>query len=547
MQRHREVARLVAVAFRIDAGYGETMTWISRTHWPAVVAFVAIAGALAAPRSALAQGDLDPSVTYRIPIGDAPIRGPAEAPITIVELSDFGCPHCVRAQNTLLGLMQLYPGQIRLVYRHNPLDPVDGTLAARASNAAGEQGMFWAMHDRIFAAGGIATRSQLEGFAVEMGLDMARFRRDLDSPAISSQVRADSIVARRLGVLSTPVFFVNGRPVKGARPLGVFVRVVEEELVKARELLKARVRPSRLYDAIMAGAVKPGEEPDLAGDRDPGEWDDDHGFAGLELDRLHDVGDGLPGHSVGPADALVTVVAFTDFECPFCAKLAPVLAQVRADYPDDVRIVIRHLPLRIHPGAQLAAEAVAAAAAQGKMWPLQETILTRSGPVGRSDLELHARSVGLDLETFRAALDDRKYFNAVAVDAAAGRAIGITGTPTIFVNGAPIRGVVPYPVMRKKVLEPMLAEARALMAKGVSRTDVQAVLLRGSDGLFPDSSGTLQADEPDAHNALLQACRSRDDTRANHMYDQLKPGIRRDRARAACRTHGVDLVDTRRP
>ena len=512
---------------------------------------VALLALAASSSPAGAQSALDPALTYRVPIDRAPMRGPADAPITIVELSDFSCPFCVRAQRTLAELMRLYPGRIRLVYRHNLLDPEDGTLAAEASMAAASQGAFWPMHDRIFAAGGVVTRSQLEGFARELGLDMTRFRGDLDDRRLLGRVRADAEMSQRLGLASTPVFFVNGRLVKGARSLGVFVAVVEQELARVKTLLARGVSPRRLYSAIMASAIDPAEAPAnaQAGGDEP---DYDHGFAGLETAGMYRVGPGLPGHAVGPADALVTVVVFTDFECPYCAKLAPVLSAMRADYPDDVRIVIRHLPLRMHPNAQLAAEALAAAAAQSKMWPMHERMFSQPENLELANLLRHAEAIGLDLAAFRAALDTRKYLDSVAGDAVRARSMGVTGTPTLFINGTPVRGVAPYPTMKEVFLEPKLAEARDLVAGGVPRAEVYEAILSDSTGRdvgnksqFPDSSGPLEIDREDAEATLLEACRSRDSELAQRVHDQLGSRAQLDEARAACQVYGVELSPSR--
>ncbi|MCG8419056.1 MAG: thioredoxin domain-containing protein [Proteobacteria bacterium] len=508
------------------------------------LAFWAVLAATPAIAGAQTVTELDPSATYRIPLGDAPALGPSDAPITIVEFSDFGCPYCGRAQRTLVQLMRLYPGKIRLVYRHNPLDLQDGSLAAEASVAALRQGAFWAMHDRIFAAGGIVNRTQVEGFALDLGLDIGTFRRDLDDRNGFERVQKDARLAHQLGVFSTPIFFINGRAIRGARPLGVFVRVIEQELARVKQLRARGVAANTVYKAIMASAIVPAAAPKRADSAQ----DDDHGYVGLEPTRLYRVGLGLPGHTVGPADALVTVVVFSDFECPFCAKLEPILSAMRAEFPDDVRIVIRHLPLRMHRNAQLAAEAVAAAAAQDKMWAMHERIFARATNLTRLDLERHASAIGLDMRQFRAALSDRKYLDAISADAAAANAMGVTGTPTLFINGTPVRGVAPYPYMRETFLIPKLAQARALVARGVARTDVYPTLMKMADRLevghstrFPNPSGDLQLDQDDVHTAAIQACLERNPERAKNLYDALGKPTYRHHVRVTCQPYGVDL------
>lgn len=432
---------------------------------------------------------LDPARTYQIPVDHQdPVRGPAQALVTIVEFSDFECPYCGRVQETLAELNRLYPGQLRLVFRHNPLDLEDGTLAAEASAAAAAQGWFWPMHDRLFATRGRITRDQLEDFALELGLDMARFRHDLYQRRFLPQVQADADVVRGMGVRSTPVFFINGRPVMGAQPLDVFARVVEEELARARAMVMRGIEPARVYETLMraasASAASAASVSGAAG-RPEGAPAADSEDAGafrapdkLDPTRLYRVGPGLPGHHAGPADALLTVVVFTDFECPFCARLQPTLEALRAAYPADVRVVLRHMPLSFHSRAQLVAEAAVAAAAQGALWAFHDRVFAEPEALTRKDLERHAQAIGLDMAAFRAALDDRRYLEAVAADAAAGKALGVRGTPTVFINGTPMVGVAPFPYMQQVFIEPKLAEARALVAGGVPRAQVYEVLLR---------------------------------------------------------------------
>ncbi len=124
----------------------------------------------------------DPAVVYKVPRGDAPASGPSDAPVTIVAWSDYLCQYCNRVQATLDHLARLYPGQLRWVHRTLPLDP-DNTLGAEAALAADAQGRFRPMNDRLFALGGQADRAAVELIARELGLDMVRFRADLDRHA----------------------------------------------------------------------------------------------------------------------------------------------------------------------------------------------------------------------------------------------------------------------------------------------------------------------------------------------------------------------------
>lgn len=482
----------------------------------------------------------DPARTYPVPIDGAPVRGPADALITIVELSDFGCPYCGRAQATLTELERLYPGQLRVAYRHNPLDIEDATLAAEASMAAAAQGQFWPMHDRLYAAGGRVTRAQVEDFALALGLDLARFRQDLDQRRHLPLIQADADLSHGLGAYSTPTFFVNGRPLLGAQPLHAFVRVVEEELARARTLLAAGTPRARIYQAILAGAG-PRREP--TGPSQPAPADPKE----LDPARIYGVGLGLPGHATGPDTALLTVVVFSDFQCIYCARLQPALQALRREYGDRVRLALRHLPLPFHPRAQLAAEAAVAAAMQGKLWDFHDRVFAAPGQLTRADLERHAQAIGLDMQAFRAALDDRRYFELVATDAAAAGALGVRGTPTMFINGTPVSGSGAYELLRQAFFAPRLAAAQALVDRGVAPADLYRTILRTADQPGPAEpsmtvlQGGARQDRDQRHAALLHACRTRDGSAAHALYRALQHPDEQEQARLQCRPYGVEF------
>lgn len=172
----------------------------------------------------------------RAPVEEAgaPALGPAAAPVTIVEFSDFQCPYCGRVAPTLKRLLESHPGQLRLVFRDYPL-PIHphAAKAAEAAACAREQGRFWEMHDRLFANQQALLPAELKRHAAELGLDAAGFAECLDSGRMASVWQKGLQDGARYGVSSTPAFFVNGRPLVGAQPYEAFADVVEEELQRA--------------------------------------------------------------------------------------------------------------------------------------------------------------------------------------------------------------------------------------------------------------------------------------------------------------------------
>ncbi len=160
-----------------------------------------------------------------------PSKGPKDAPITIVEFSDFQCPYCVRAEKTVEDLLAAYPGKIRLVYRDFPL-PIHplAPKAAEASHCADDQGKYWEMHDKMFASQGKLEVDALKQYAREVGLDGDKFDRCLDGGEKAKVVAEHHKAGEGLGVTGTPAFFVNGRLLTGAQPLEEFKELVDAEL-----------------------------------------------------------------------------------------------------------------------------------------------------------------------------------------------------------------------------------------------------------------------------------------------------------------------------
>jgi len=160
-----------------------------------------------------------------------PTKGPASAPVTIVEFSDYECPFCVRAEPTVKDLLAKYPGKIRLVYRDYPL-PMHpkAPKAAEAAHCAGDQNKYWEMHDKLFTPGTKLEVADLKAHAREVGLDGAKFDRCLDSGEKAKDVEAHKKAGDEAGVSGTPAFFINGRLLSGAQPIEAFIAIVDQEL-----------------------------------------------------------------------------------------------------------------------------------------------------------------------------------------------------------------------------------------------------------------------------------------------------------------------------
>ena len=167
----------------------------------------------------------------------APARGPAGAPVTVVEFADFQCAYCKTSQATIRRVLQEYGSQVRLVFKHLPLTDAhpQALPAARAAFCAGAQGSFWPYHDALFAAAELSPEAFAK-LAARLGLRLPEFTSCLDSETSRAAVIDDMREARRIGIDGTPTFVVNGQLVRGAVGFDEFKAIIERELSPARAI-----------------------------------------------------------------------------------------------------------------------------------------------------------------------------------------------------------------------------------------------------------------------------------------------------------------------
>jgi protein-disulfide isomerase len=160
-----------------------------------------------------------------------------------------------------------------------------------------------------------------------------------------------------------------------------------------------------------------------------------------------------PAPSFGPDAAKVTVVEFSDFQCPFCSKAAEAAHKVKEKYGDKVRFVFRQFPLSFHKDAHVAAEASLAAHKEGKFWEFHDKLFANQQKLDRASLEGYAKEVGLNLASFKKALDSKEFAATVDAELKLGEEVAVQGTPTMFVNGARIQDPTNFEVLSKTIDE----------------------------------------------------------------------------------------------
>jgi protein-disulfide isomerase len=170
------------------------------------------------------------------------LNGSPDAPVRIVEFSDFECPYCRSAEKTIQAVLAKYPGKVTLAYRDFPLSSIHPSAqgAAEASRCAADQGKYWSYHDRLLVSPSLDV-GKLKELAKELGLDQKKFDACVDSGSKRAAVDSDAQEGRLAGVSGTPAFFINGIPLSGAQPAAAFEKIIDEELArKARQTTASR-------------------------------------------------------------------------------------------------------------------------------------------------------------------------------------------------------------------------------------------------------------------------------------------------------------------
>jgi protein-disulfide isomerase len=400
-------------------------------------------------QQAARPGQPDPKAVYRVTLkGDEPQRGPDDALVTIVEFSDFQCPFCGRVEPTLKQVREKYGDEVRIVWMNNPLPfhtnaKPAATAALEAYAQKGDKG-FWAMHDKMFANQKELTTENLEKWAKELGLNMAKFKKALAQNKYDKKIQEQQNLANTLGARGTPSFFVNGRNLRGAQPLASFTVLIDEELAKAKALVDKGTPKSKVYAKIIStGETGPKTQPQAAAP---------------DANKVYDIPVPKNAPTKGAAKPKVVIQEFSDFQCPFCSRVLPTVSQLMKEYGNDVQIVWRNYPLPFHKNAHLAAEAAREVFAQKgdkAFWAYHDILFQNQKALGRENLEKYAEQIGgIDMKAFKAALDSHKHKAAVDADiAAVSKAGARIGTPSFFINGKLLQGAQPYAAFKSAVQE----------------------------------------------------------------------------------------------
>ncbi len=387
---------------------------------------------------------------------DLPAWGDKAALVTIVWFGDLECPHTRNSYRVVEAVQRAFGDEVRVVWRHRPLSthPNARNAARVAAGIRRELGdvAFWRFIAAVSGDARDADRARLEQWVERAGAEPIRVAAWIASRDTESEVSRDLELAGTYDVRATPMFFVNGVRVEGYQSFDDFKAIVQKELAASRALAAAGTAGKGIYAARVR-----------------------KNMIGLGANVAVRACPALGTSPVrGSTDALVTIVEFSDFECPFCKSAQPTLDTLLARFGGDVRIVWKNYPLPSHPHAAFAAEIALAAKAQGgdaKFWKVHDLLFAEQKSFDESTLESIGTRAGLDGPKLFAEARAHAHRATIQEDVDTGRKLGVHGTPSFFVNGRGIAGAVGLPKFQVIVQEE-LDTARHLVKSGTARSRV---------------------------------------------------------------------------
>ncbi len=404
-----------------------------------------------------------------------PVWGSRTAPVTIVHFSDFQCPFCSRVDATMDQVKTTYgPDKVRIVWKNEPLpmhpnakpaaEAAQGVFALKGNDA------FWKFHDKAFHNQKDLGEASYEEWAKEAGVDVAKFKAGLAAHTWAKKVEDDHELAKKVGVNGTPASFINGISLSGAQPFDKFKAVIDQELKKAEAKLAAGTAKDKIYVAMTEENKKNAPPAE-----DEGEKEDTKTVFKVPVGK---------SPAKGNPNALVTIVEFSDFQCPYCKKVEPTLKAIFDKYGDKVRLVWKNEPLPFHPRAEPAAEvAMEAKAEKGNdgFWAAHDKLFDIQPKLDDADLENAAKDLGLNLDKVREAMKTHKYKSSIDNDSDESEDFQASGTPHFFVNGRRLVGAQPQDKF-EKIIDEEIKKAQGLLAQGTKPEQLYETLVKDGKG-----------------------------------------------------------------
>jgi len=374
--------------------------------------------------------------------------------VEILEFTDFECPFCARAQPTIERVLERFGRcavRVTTVPKPLPFHPF-AAPAARAAAAAALQGSL--AHERahgfLFEESEDLSEATIEALPSSARIDPERHARDVSRPEIAAFVEWGVFVGDESDARGTPTFFINGHLLRGLAPFETFSGIIEGEieLSSGKEgrwgdqwlMGRLALNAPRLFAILLEGRGPHELEPEGTADAEAVEDAD----AAPSEPEVHIVPVDETDAVKGPAGAPVTVVTFTEFQCPYCVRLHAVLKQIAEHYGDRVRFVAKQYPLPFHKHARTAAKAALCAQEQGHYWSYHEALFDRVKESTRHLADVNhdklAKRLKLNVKAFKRCRAGKAADERIDAHIAQAVALGIRGTPTSFVNGFKLSG-----------------------------------------------------------------------------------------------------------
>jgi protein-disulfide isomerase len=428
-----------------------------------------------------------------------PQKGKADAPVTIVEISDFQCPFCSRVGPTMKQIEDTYKDQVRIVFKHNPL-PFHNRArpAAEAANTVfglGGSAAFFKFHDLAFANQQNLTDENFEAWAAQSGVDKAKFKEAYSAKKFAAKVDEDLALAQKVGANGTPAFRINGVSVSGAQPFDKFKEVIDQQLADAKKLVAGGTRPSDVYVTLTnKNQTAQPEHAKAPEKKEAKEEEDDKSVWRVPVASDDPVR--------GAKDALVSIVIYSDFQCPFCKRVEDTLKQVADTYANDVRFIWKDNPLPFHnrakPAAIFARYAYSKKGDKG-FWETHDALFASQPKLEDDDLKAIADKVGIDWSGAKAAIDQNKFAERLDASVEQANDFQARGTPHFFINGVRLSGAQPFEKF-KSVIDEQLAKAKAAVGRGVARNKIYDEVTK--EGKEPPPPEKKDVPAPDASDPV---------------------------------------------
>jgi eukaryotic-like serine/threonine-protein kinase len=377
---------------------------------------------LDAPAPARLGADLnDSSIVWQVPLGDAPVRGAADAPVTIVELANYQCPFTKGIEAGLVKLQQELAGKVRLVWKDDPLAvhsqaELAAGVAREARAQKGDVG-FWAAHDAMLAADFKPSSASVLDVAKRVGLNVHEVELALSQRRYADAIAQDAELADDLMAVGTPYFFVNGRRVTTTGSLDKLREVVAEELAKADALAKQGVAPASIYDRLTQAGRGP---------------------TPLEIKAFDFATITGPTRGAGKAEVMIT--EFCDYKSYLCKLVDPMVDELLQKFPQDLGVTWSepdHFVSDDSRRAALAARASYRLGGTDAFDKMRRLLFERQAqPFTASNLTGYGASLGLPRSDFAKLLEDPELFGEIELEASRTRDSAIKDVPVFLVCGS---------------------------------------------------------------------------------------------------------------